>query len=534
MVLLIIAGIAISLYYELKRRTEPVSTSVSVSPTSTTITGITTTPTVITSHTTSPTTSKPILSNYLKLKIDEILTTSRVLDLDNTGIFISTLDGEVIYVYNHHKLLIPASNMKLLTAAAALKYLGPDYRFETVLLVDGEVVDGTLKGNLIVRGCGDPTLVSSDWATKLSESGGSLRESHHVLDNEVLEVLAKLGIKKVDGDIIIDDYYIDKEFVHPSWEAGDLSYYYAAQVGALTVNENTVRLKVYVDSSGRVKMETAPSVAYVEVSFEGRIVKNSSEVKQKLTAVRALGTNKITVLGDVAVGTGPYYLVVTIHDPGMYFGAVLKDILQKHGIEVLGNVRRANTTGWSNAKSVGSLMSKPLAIILKDMLKESINLYAEHIMKVLGKEIVGEGSWSGGSKTIGKMLGELGISEPGIAIADGSGLSRWNRLTPYLLVKLLTAFYNDKCFYDSLPIAGVDGTLRNRMLSTSAQGNLRAKTGTLTGVSALSGYVTTRDNKVLVFSMIFNGFTVSSSTVKKSVEDSIGILLADLDTSVLT
>jgi len=539
---LIAASAVISFYYESRRSgvtsTEQATTPRSASSTNTTsagasTVGTTTAPTTTTHTATSTTPSKPSLSDYLKSKIGEVLAACPELDPGGVGIYISTLNGTVLYAYSPHNLLIPASNMKLLTATTALRYLGPDYEFETTLLVDGEVSNGTLRGNLIVRGRGDPTLVSGDWASEWAKGVGSLYESEHVLD-EVLEILAGLGVKRVDGDIIVDDYYLDHEWVHPSWGKDDLSYYYAAQVGALAINRNTVLLKIYVDSSGKVKIEAIPDVNYVEVFFGGRVVKSSSEVKQKPTAVRTLGTNEITVVGDVVAGSDPYYLTVTVHDPGMYFGAVLKGVLQKHGVEVLGSVRRANTTEWSGAKPVGSLRSRPLAVIIRDMLKSSINLYAEQVMKVLGKEVAGEGSWGGGSKAIEKMLSELGISEPGIVIADGSGLSRWNRLTPYLLVKLLAAFYGNKYLYDSLPIAGVDGTLRSRMQGTPAQGNLRAKTGTLTGVSALSGYVTTRDNVVLVFSMIFNGFTVSSGTIKNKAEDRIGSLLADLDTSSYT
>ena len=452
------------------------------------------------------------------------------LDLNNTGILIALLNGTVLYAHNAYKPLIPASNMKLLTAAAALKYLGPDYRFKTDFLIAGSIENGTLKGSLIVRGHGDPTLVSGSWADEWARKVAYLYEPEHRLD-DILGVLDKLGIKKIEGDIIVDDYYLDHQWVHPSWEEEDLSHWYAAQIGALSINRNIVLLELYPKPTGKVEIKVVPDVGYINVTFAGRLVKSSSEMKQRPVEVRELGTNNVKVVGDLPMDIDVYYLSVTVHDPGMYFGAVFKDTLMKHGIEVLGTVRRADTTGWANTTLIGSLESKPLRVMLKTMLKKSLNLYADHLFKVLGREVVGEGSWEGGSRAVQKLLKELGIMEPGVTIADGSGLSRENRVTPSLLVKLLIAYHDNKVLYDSLPIAGWDGTLRRRMLDTPAEGNLRAKTGTMTGVSALSGYVNTRDNETIVFSMIFNNFKTSARTVKYEIEDYIGSLLADINTS---
>jgi PBP4 family serine-type D-alanyl-D-alanine carboxypeptidase len=481
-----------------------------------------------TTATPATTPPRPSLLEYLKLKVEEILSSRPELDLFSTGIVVATLDGRVLYSLNPRKPLVPASNMKLLTAAAALRYLGPDFRFRTLFLVDGEVVNGTLVGNLIVRGFGDPTVVSGDWAEVRVSRVGPLYEPEHLLDG-VAEALAGLGIRRVSGDIVVDDYYLDHEWVHPSWAPGDLSYYYAAQVGALTINRNTVLVEVYASPTGSVRVRAVPDVGYVGVTFLGRVVGSSSEVRQRPTATRTLGTNEVTVTGDF-VANSTYYLTVTVHDPGMYFGAVLRGTLRRYGIEVLGGVRRANTTGWS-ARVVYTMESRPLADIVKAMLKDSVNLYSELLMKVLGREVVGEGSWSGGARVILRLVDELGIDRSEVEVADGSGLSRLNRLSANAIARLLQVLYSNRYLYDALPIAGVDGTLRSRMQGTAAQGNLRAKTGTLTGVSALSGYVTTRDGVVLVFSMIFNGFSAPSSVVKRSVEDRIGVLLAELDTS---
>jgi len=419
--------------------------------------------------------------------------------------------------------------MKLLTAAAALKYLGPGYRFRTVFLVDGDIVNDTLVGNLVVRGCGDPTVVSGDWADARARNVGPLYEPEHLLD-EVAEALVKLGIRRVSGDIVVDDYYLDHQWVHQSWEPADLSYYYAAQVGALTVNRNTVLIEVYASPTGSVRVRVIPDVGYVGATFVGRVVGSSSEVRQSPTASRTLGTNEVVVTGDL-VANKTYYLTVTVHDPGMYFGAVLKGTLRRYGVEVLGGVRRANTTGLDGARVVYTLESRPLAEVVKAMLKYSVNLYSDLILKVLGREVAGDGSWEGGARVLLRLAEELGVDRSEVEVADGSGLSRWNRLSANAIVKLLLALYSNREFYEALPIAGVDGTLRSRMQNTLAQGNLRAKTGTLTGVSALSGYVTTRDGVVLVFSMIFNGFSAPSSVVKRSVEDRVGVLLAELDTS---
>ena len=290
-------------------------------------------------------------------------------------------------------------------------------------------------------------------------------------------------------------------------------------------------IELYPKPTGTVEIKIVPDVGYVNVTFAGRLVKTSSEVEQAPIEVRELGTNNVKVVGDLPMDKEVYYLSVTVHDPGMYFGAVFRKMLIDHGIEVTGRIRRADTSEWKNVTRIGVLESKPLRDILRVMLKKSLNLYADHLFKVLGKVVVGEGSWSGGSRAIEKMLHDLGIYREGIVIADGSGLSRENRLSTRLLEDLLRAFSNNKVLYNSLPIAGWDGTLKNRMKNSPAEGNLRAKTGTLTGVSALSGYVKTRDGKTIVFSMIFNGFTTSARKIKYEIEDYIGSLLADLDLS---
>jgi len=495
----------------------------------------TTTPTTIASPTltttiqTTTTPVKPSLSEYLKSEISDLMR-FYPLDLNESCLLITLFNDTVIYAHNPHKPLIPASNTKLLTAATSLKYLGPDYRFKTDFFIIGKVENNTLKGDLVVRGYGDPTLVSGDWADEWSTKVSYLYEPEHKLD-DVLNVLKELGIKKIEGDIIVDDYFLDHQWVHPSWEEEDLSHWYAAQVGALSINRNIVLLELYPKQTGEVEIKVVPDVGYVNVTFAGRLVKSSSEIQQNPIEVRELGTNNVRVVGDLPMDIGVYYLSVTVHDPGMYFGVVFKNMLVRYGIEVLGEVRRANTSEWGNLTFINRLESKPLGVILKTMLKVSLNFYADHLFKVLGRELIGEGSWEGGSKAIQKFLEETKLVEPGVVIADGSGLSRENRLTCSLLVKLLTAYYSNKVLYDSLPIAGWDGTLKNRMLNSLAKGNLRAKTGTMTGVSALSGYVTTRDRKTIVFSMIFNNFKTSASTIKREVEDYIGDLLAELDTT---
>lgn len=436
-----------------------------------------------------------------------------------------------MYSLHPHEPLIPASNMKLLTTAAALKYLGPDYKFKTVFIVTGKIENSTLHGDIIVRGTGDPTLVSGDWADEWSHKVAYLYDTEHLLDDAV-KPLEKLGIKRIDGNIVIDDYYLDHQWVNPTWEKEDLSHWYAAQIGALGINRNIELLELYPQPSGKVKIKVVPDVGYINVTFAGRVVKSSSDVKQWAVEVREPGTNNVKIVGDLPMDIDVYYLSVTVNDPGMYFGAVFKKVLEDHGIKVMGEVKRANTTGWKNQTITTIVLhSKPLKDIIRLMLKKSLNLYADHLFKVLGKVVVGEGSWKGGSKAVEKMLRDLGIMEKEVRIVDGSGLSRENRVTPSLLVNLLRIYADNKVLYNSLPIAGWDGTLKHRMLDTPAEGNLRAKTGTLTGVSALSGYVKTRDNVTLVFSILFNGFHTTAHKVKYEIEDYIGALLADINTS---
>lgn len=338
---------------------------------------------------------------------------------------VAVKSGEVLYAKNVHKLHHPASTMKLITAAAALTKLGPDFRFETTLYADA-IVNGRVAGNVYLKGKADPVLQE-----------GELRE--------MVNALRDAGVHSVFGDIVVDETYLDSVREGPGWMWDD----------------------------------------------------------------KPLGLSALAIRGGA------------VEDRALACGTVLKEMLQRAGIVVNGEV--SDGTVPLDAVVIATHLSPPLADILKLMNKPSDNAIAELIFKTLGAEVMGEpGTWQKGRQVIGEFLAEIGAA---FRVVDGSGLSRYNLVTTELLVDLLVFVYNDfelmPDYVASLPIAGVDGTLRNRMKGMHAEKVLRAKTGTLSGVSALAGYTVTANGEVLAFSILISHYAGPAAPARR-IQDTIG------------
>ncbi|WP_419997556.1 D-alanyl-D-alanine carboxypeptidase/D-alanyl-D-alanine-endopeptidase [Streptomyces boninensis] len=426
--------------------------------------------------------------------------------------------GETLYARAPDVRLMPASNTKLPTSAAAMAVLGPDYTWDTDVLTTGGRAGGTLKGDLYLRGTGDPTLLAED------------------LDALAGKVAAE-GIRKVSGRLVADDTRFDDRRLGDSWAGDDESAYYQPQISALTLNADTdydngnvvIETSPGKDSGDAASVKMTPANHYVKVDNRARTV--GKDAPSTLSVERTHGTNTIVVSGNIPQQADTDKQWIAVWEPTGYAASVFRDKLAAHGVKVAGGTRLGKAVP-DGAKKVAGHGSMTLAKVLTPFMKLSNNGHAEVLTKTMGYEAEKSGSWGAGLERIGGWLkGEAGVDTGTLRQADGSGLSRKNNIPSGQFAKLLHHAQGEPWFkewYESLPIACksdrmVGGTLRSRMCDTPAAGNVHAKTGSLTGASALSGYVTAADGRKLIFSVVLNNYLASSV---KDIEDKIAVVLA--------
>jgi D-alanyl-D-alanine carboxypeptidase/D-alanyl-D-alanine-endopeptidase (penicillin-binding protein 4) len=440
--------------------------------------------------------------NELRFQLDRVLA-DPAFDNAFWGVAIQSMDtGQILYEQNAGKLLMPASNMKLITAVAALKKLGSDFRYETEIRTGGKIEEGTLQGNLIIVGSGDPTFSSrfgdgdhfrifADWASRLKG----------------------LGITRISGNIIGVDDSFDDERIGFGWSWDDLPYYYAPETSALQFAENAITVTLLAGQSDEpITVKKDPESSYVTVVQDVRV--GSAAETATIRWTYKPETKTIYASGVLPSG-GHDYGSFAVHNPAAYFASSFKDCLTKNGIEVAGESFRALDRDYKTSQIERLLFthkSPPLSEILSVLLKVSQNLYAETLLKTLGK-----GNFAAGIQQVEAILTEMGIASQNFIVKDGSGLSRYNYVSAKALIRLLEKMYRDPqfdVFYHALAIAGVDGTLKSRMKGTSAENNIHAKTGSLSNVRSLSGYARTRDGEMIAFVLIVNNFSAPTETAQ--------------------
>ena len=443
--------------------------------------------------------------------------------------------GTVLYSRNPDHNFVPASNVKLLTTAAGLEQLGPDFRYSTRVYVDGPIEDETLKGNLIVRGAGDPTIGGyehSDDPTKVFRQWA--------------DSLKARGVTHIAGNIVGDDDRLDETPLGHGWSWSDISYAYAAQIGALVFNENTVDLTVRGRRAGQPASITwAPfNTDYVEVVNRSQTVSYRSEEDEKYQ--RLMGTNTIHVQTQVHPN-GVESESITISNPTLYFAHVLRQVLLEEGISVGGRAADLDETATTvrydtpAVRRVASYTSPPLSEIAQTLNYESQNLYAEQLLRTLAAEVpppttedLPPGSSELGVEAVRETLGAAEVDTSRIQLVDGSGLSRQNLMQPQALTRLLKYMWLhpdadvSSAFYNSLPKGGQNGTLKYRFQGAApGNANVRAKTGTLSNTSSLSGYVNSEAGTPIAFSIFCNHHLADGSQVR-SAQDIIVNTLARL------
>lgn len=461
-------------------------------------------------------------AGVLQKQIDQILD-AYAFEGALWGIKIFSLDrNEVLYERNSEKLMMPASNMKIVTAAAALLRLGPDFRFTTRLQSDGEIEAGTLKGNLYVIGSGDPTI-----------SARMHYGTPTAIFFEWVKQLRSQGIQKIDGSIVGIDNCFDEQLIPTGWPSGSLNFPYAAETSGLQFNDNIIAVKVTPTRNRRLaSVRLDPPTHYVKI--ENHVVTRTGSF-DRYYAYRNENTNTIVLRGSIGTRRQKSVRFITVHQPAGYFVTVLKETLEKNGIRV--NDSRLATADEEESivneperyRTLIAHESLPMSQILTEMMKSSHNLFAETLAKTLGSVSGQKGNYESAKDVILESLAPLGVNKKELVYKDGSGLSDYDAVTPNLLATILSGIRKTPLFpifYDSLPIAGLDGTLQNRMTGTSAEGNVHAKTGFVSDVRSLSGYVTSKDGEHLGFVLLVNNLDMLGLS-GRDAEDQICIRLSE-------
>lgn len=474
----------------------------------------------------------PKIDTLPKVKYSDLKEFAKVLDnifedpaFSNAhwGVVIQSLStGEYFYKRNENKNFMPASNLKLFTTALALLQLGPDYTYKTSLYLNGKIKNEEIKGDLILRGVGDPTL------TRRFYNDDAL-----AVFNSWADSLINMGIEVISGNIIADDDAFEEESLGNGWTWDDETYYYSAISGGVCFNDNCVDLKITPAKKVGKKavIEIYPRTNFVTII--NNIVTVSDDSTTNIDFYRERNTNIIQCFGTIRKSETEVNESITINNPTKFTAQILKEVLENKGIKVRGQALDNDELGisrdYQKLTPLFTQVSPPLKEIVKVVNKVSHNLYAEQLLKTIGYEKLKFGSVENGLKASQNLLKQMGIDPENLQIVDGSGLSRLNLVTPAQINSLLRFMYRSRYFnefYESLPIAGVDGTISNRMKNTRAMNNVHAKTGYINAVRSLSGYVTTTDGEMLTFVMIANNFLVPLK-LAENIQDLVCILLSN-------
>ena len=442
------------------------------------------------------------------------------------GMDVRALDrNERLYARNPDVLLTPASTMKLVTLAAAAERLGWDSRFETALLAAAPIRDGTLQGDLVVRGAGDPTINAPGAGDTFLRWADDLRA---------------LGVRRIAGRVVGDDDLLDDGAretpgLGSGWAWDDLSRGFAAPAGALQHRENVVAVVVEpapaVGRPARARFRDAGS----GLTLRNDVLTVGADRTADVRLRRPPGRAALVVSGRIPVRASPLVRIAAVGNPTLFFVQAFKETLEGRGITVDGEAVDIDllatpeaTRALADLRPLLRHRSEPLSTIGVDMLKQSKNLYAESLVRHLG--VATSAAAHAGRSAVGEVLAGWGIDRRGAVVADGSGLSRYTYLTAGTLVEVLARLYGDADhrarILAALPVAGRDGTLRARLVGTPAEGIVRAKTGSMSRVRALAGYIETAGGEPLAFAILANNFSAPAAEVTRVIDEVVAALAA--------
>jgi serine-type D-Ala-D-Ala carboxypeptidase/endopeptidase (penicillin-binding protein 4) len=428
---------------------------------------------------------------------------------------------ETLYAVNAGKLMLPASTMKVVTLAAAAEKLGWGFTYTTRLFASGPIDNGSLHGDLIVVGSGDPsiddwdgkaTLLFADWAAQLKNA----------------------GISRIEGRIIGDDNAFDDDGLGQGWAWDDIASSYSASVSALQFNEGSVQLRIAPGATVGTKAAITVSPDYSGLTLSNLLTTGAASATPAVERRRFPGSSRLEVRGVLPIRTRAFTETASVDNPTQYFVTALRRALLANGIDAQGpavDMDDLDLPPFRPAEPLITYRSPPLSMLATTMMRLSQNLYAETLLKTVGVDDASQApaTVEAGRTAVRSVLQGWNIDPAGLIQADGSGLSRYNLITPETMVAILRHVGRDERlreeFEATLPVAGRNGTMENRMRGTRADGAARVKTGSLTGVRAIAGYVRTADGETLAVAIFANNYQNSSSVINAAC-DAIVVRLA--------
>ena len=414
----------------------------------------------------------------------------------NWGILVKNLNTQtILYSLNAHKYFIPASNTKLLTTAVALLELGENFRIYTPVYGRGNPPNLT---RVTVKGKGDPTI------------------STESLQNLVRQLKQK-GIKHIE-QLVVDNSYFAQQTINPSWEWSDIYNYYATSVSSLIFNDNSVTLTLLPQKLGQpVKLIWSDEIAARQWQVENKVITVAKDTPYNVEINGILGQPILKLHGELAIDRQQDIWDLAVVDPAKYFLESLRHLLLLEGITVTRGLVVNEARIEPSETKLATIISPILPTILTAINQESNNLYAEALLKIIAKKL----NIDDIERVIDIVLSELGIDSYSYSLIDGSGLSRHNLITPEALVQTLNVMASTSVFesyLNSLAIAGVNGTLKRRFLNSNLRGNILGKTGSLSGVASLSGYLNLPKDETLIFSIVVNNSALSSQKLRQAID----------------
>jgi len=451
------------------------------------------------------------------LSIDKLLSDSSMIHASLSLCVKDSETGESILEYNPERSLIPASVMKLVTTAVAIELLGPEYTFRTVIGYTGSLNKrtGKLSGDIIIKGGGDPALGSKYFLDRYKDFTGRW-----------VDEIRKSGIRKIAGRVIADDSYFDSQPVPAKWLWEDLGNYYGSGAYGLSVFDNTceIHFKTLADSSGVILTGIYPKE--YDYEFTNHLI--SAGTSDEGYVFAAPYSAKGWMAGTIPANTEDFVLKASISDPPLLIAKILNQRLESAGITTSGEptTTRLELANFSEEfASICGTISPPLSEIIEALNHMSVNLFAEHLLKELGKNRKNNGSTSSGINVVMEFLQDANIKTDGMFLEDGSGLSTLNAINAGELVNLLIYMKNHGRYFPeyftSLPEAGKEGTLKNYFKDTAFDSRLNAKSGSMTRVRSYAGYFTTASDRNMVFSIIINNYSGPSQKIISRIEDII-------------
>lgn len=440
------------------------------------------------------------------------------LDLKYASIGFCAIDINTNKIYAQRsptKALIPASSMKVITTGSALAILGSNYKFRTFLEYSGTITNGTLNGNLYIRGTGDPSL-----ASPIMEGVPPLKE----LLAEFVAAVKKAGIKKINGAVIGDGSYFDDQVMIPTWQWGDIGNHYGTGTSGLNYHDNLY----YIHFKKNKDYGATPTVDHIipnipQLKFDNRVTSAGSRTGDNAYVYVAPYGTEVTLRGTIPKGSGLFDIKGATPDPSLLCAYDLRNALILAGVSV---AKKATTQRLlkmkEGRKKVHTHYSPSLATICKHTNEDSRNMYCEALLKTIGAKVKGMGNTNNGIAAVTDFWRGRGLDMDGFFMKDGCGLSARNGVSPKTFSEIMRKMYIDKKtfgdFYNQMAIAGRTGTLRNMCRNSSAENNVRAKSGSMNRIRSYTGFVTTKGGKKLAFSMIVNNYSCSGYMMKKKLE----------------